>query len=292
MARTNKQKQFINSKGMGYIPDLPNVEDYTVKSAVNKLSNGLVRTLENTLHIPKKVDNSKYDSPVDDQLTTGACTAEGIVGTVEHMEKRAFGKYVDASVMFTYWNTRKLMGAEYIIIDSGAYNRTAIKSVVKIGLIDDSLWPFDPNTFANTPTVDMYTNRQPYDVVSYIRLDSSYGQSYVDRMRSFIFHGYALFTGFTAYDNIWKITKQEPILQYPVAGKDKEVGGHAVMISGYDNEIEHNVGKGAFRAKNSWSADWGDSGYFWIPYKMFADGIALDTWAVTSMKYIESKEFD
>lgn len=286
------KKTVLPQKGFGYIPDLPNVEDLTVRSATNKLSNGLVRTLENTLRIPKKVDNSKYDSPVDDQATTGACTAEGIVGVVEHMEKRAFGKYTDASVLFTYWNTRKLMGQEYIKIDSGAYNRTAIKSVVKIGLIDDSLWPFNPATFANDPTTDMFTNRQPYNILSYIRLDSTYGQSYVDRMRSFIFHGYALFTGFTAYDNIWGITKQEPILQYPKAGINKEVGGHAVMISGYDDEIEHDVGKGAFRAKNSWSTSWGDGGYFWIPYKMFADGIALDTWAVTSMSFIDSKQFD
>lgn len=288
MARTKKQ---IIQKGMGYIPDLPDVEDFTVRDVTNKLPSSLGRTLENTLRIPKKVDNSKYDSPVDDQGETGACTAEGIIGVVENMEKRSFGKHVDASVLFQYWNTRKLMGRQYINVDSGAYNRTAIKSVVKVGLLDDKLWPFDPKTFTKEPTSDMYTNTQPYDIISYIRLDTNYGQQYVDRMRSFIFHGFALFTGFTAYDNIWNITKQQPIYQYPT-DKDKVVGGHAVMISGYDDEIEHSVGKGAFRAKNSWGAQWGDSGYFWIPYRWFMDGIALDTWAITSMKYIETKEFD
>jgi C1A family cysteine protease len=292
MVRTKKQKH-QEKHGMGYIPDLPHVEDLTVKSASEQLPNGLLRSLAKPTNLPKNIDNSKYDSPVDNQLNIGSCTAEGIVATVEHMEKKAFGKHIDASVLFTYWNTRSMMGEEYIGVDSGAYNRTAIKSVVKVGLLDDSLWPYDTSTFANEPTRKMYTNMQSYDVLSYIRLDSSYGQSYVDRMRSFVFHGYPLFTGFVAYDDIWNVTKQQPVLQYPTVGVSKEVGGHAVMISGYDDEIESNSGsKGAFRIKNSWGTDWGDSGYFWIPYKYFNDGIALDTWAITGMRYIDTKEFD
>lgn len=40
-------------------------------------------------------------------------------------------------------------------------------------------------------------------------------------------------------------------------------GGHAVTIVGYDNS------KNAFKAQNSWGANWGQGGYFWITYDFF-----------------------
>jgi len=40
------------------------------------------------------------------------------------------------------------------------------------------------------------------------------------------------------------------------------LGGHAITIVGYDDE---RFG-GAFKVINSWGTDWGDNGYFWLPY--------------------------
>ena len=39
-------------------------------------------------------------------------------------------------------------------------------------------------------------------------------------------------------------------------------GGHAITIVGYDD----NQYGGAFKIINSWSQNWGDDGYFWMPY--------------------------
>lgn len=40
------------------------------------------------------------------------------------------------------------------------------------------------------------------------------------------------------------------------------VGGHALCIVGYDDE----VGGGAFKIANSWGKDWGKNGFFWLRY--------------------------
>lgn len=40
------------------------------------------------------------------------------------------------------------------------------------------------------------------------------------------------------------------------------VGGHALCVVGYDDE----VGGGAFKIVNSWGKDWGKDGFFWLRY--------------------------
>ena len=42
-------------------------------------------------------------------------------------------------------------------------------------------------------------------------------------------------------------------------------GGHAMCLIGYDDTKDG----GAFEIMNSWGADWGDNGFFWIKYKDF-----------------------
>ena len=48
---------------------------------------------------------------------------------------------------------------------------------------------------------------------------------------------------------------------------------HAMVIVGYDDKFDGaahgcpGAGSGAFHAVNSWGADWGGNGYFWITYK-------------------------
>lgn len=41
---------------------------------------------------------------------------------------------------------------------------------------------------------------------------------------------------------------------------------HAVLIIGWDDDLSHAGGTGGWIVKNSWGADWGDDGYFYIAY--------------------------
>jgi C1A family cysteine protease len=47
----------------------------------------------------------------------------------------------------------------------------------------------------------------------------------------------------------------------------KFLGGHAILIVGYDDADQ------SFIVKNSWAADWGDKGYFKIGYSEVQCGI-------------------
>lgn len=46
----------------------------------------------------------------------------------------------------------------------------------------------------------------------------------------------------------------------PNLSKDEYLGGHAVMIVGYNDHMN------CFIVRNSWGSSWGDHGYFYLPY--------------------------
>ena len=135
--------------GMGWIPDVPNVSDYDeahpqVAPLLKKTrlaaqahgegghragrSSGAAAAAAPAL--APAVDLRPYFSPIEDQGSLGSCTANAAVALVEYYEKRATGKYLDASRLFVYKTTRNLAGLKG---DSGAEIRNAMGALVLFG---------------------------------------------------------------------------------------------------------------------------------------------------------------
>ena len=58
-------------------------------------------------------------------------------------------------------------------------------------------------------------------------------------------------------------------------------GGHALTIVGYDDDRYG----GAFRIINSWSQNWGDNGYFWLPYTAANQNVTTPNGQTTVVEY-------
>ena len=84
---------------------------------------------------------------------------------------------------------------------------------------------------------------------------------------------YASFSGFSSYDGSY-------VLYYT----GYEGTNHAVTIVGWDDNMAHSGGYGAWIVKNSWGTGWGDSGFFYIAYGSARIG--------TGASYLEYKDYD
>src|SRR5215470_8820533 len=152
-------------RGLGWIPDVPKPNDYTddhreVAPLLDRTKSASRQALGRTRGaaaappsgLPAQVDLRGWFSPIEDQGSLGSCTANAAVGLLEYFERRAFGKYVDASRLFVYKTERDLLGWTG---DTGAYLRTAMEALVLFGAPPERYWPYDGRPASTNPNYDV-----------------------------------------------------------------------------------------------------------------------------------------
>jgi C1A family cysteine protease len=231
------------------------------------------------------VDLSAYCSSIEDQGGLGSCTANAAVGLIEYYERRAFGKHLDASRLFLYKVTRKLLGWTG---DTGAYLRSTMGAMTLFGTLPEDQYPYIESQFDDEPTAFDYAYAQNYQSLSYFRLDQPgmTTDKVLDRIKRFAAAGYPSMFGFSVYG--YGNAKGEFAFPGP---NDTLLGGHAVDVVGYDDNRVIGSTKGALKIRNSWGAGWGESGYGWLPYEYVIQGLAVDFWSVFREEYIDTAKF-
>ena len=64
----------------------------------------------------------------------------------------------------------------------------------------------------------------------------------------------------------------------------------AVVAAGYDDRRLRGT-RGALLIRNSWSSEWGDAGYGWLPYAYVEECLANSFWTLVSAEWLGSGEF-
>jgi len=281
--------------GMGWIPDYPDIRDYTdSQSDVKKVLSptGVTKVKRG---LPSKVDLRQWCSPIENQLSIGSCTAHAGAGVVEYYEKRAFGKYIDASRLFLYKVTRNLL---HWTGDTGAFLKTTMGAMVLFGVPPEEYWPYKISDFDKEPTAFCYSFAQNYQAIKYYRHDPPGTSSDVllKRIKTYLGAGHPSIFGFTVYSSIDQSDTTGKI-PFPAPG-EKEEGGHAIAAVGYDDRMKiknkTSSGKettGALLIRNSWGSGWGDSGYGWLPYEYVLKGLADDFWSLLKKEWIDTGIF-
>lgn len=188
-----------------------------------------------------------------DQGDEGSCTAHAGTENLEFLCRKYRKDHAILSPQFLYYKEREMDGT--LPEDAGSYGRTAVKCLQQFGCCLLSADPYDSSKMNEPPTPEQLAAALPYRAGAYHSLGS------VDEMKHCIASGYPFLIGFQVYKGFEEIEKDG--LMPPPSGDP--IGGHEVLVIGYDDA------KGRVKVRNSWGADWGDHGNFWMRYEDLAD---------------------
>lgn len=244
----------------------------------------LEQRIEQGTALPPSGDISSEMPPIYNQEQLGSCTANATAAIMQHIQMKQ-GEPEGANVpsrLFIYYEERKIEG-QPLDKDTGAEVRDGIKVLASEGVPPESDWPYsdaNPGPFQEQPPDSAYDDAKKYEALEYQRI--LIGQPGAP-MRTAITNDFPIAFGFTVppqfEDQSWDPTTTYLPLPDPSA---QPIGGHAVVVVGYDFTQER-FDVPVFKIRNSWGADWGDQGHFYMDYRWFDPyrQLADDLWVIT-----------
>jgi C1A family cysteine protease len=240
----------------GWVPDLPDRRD---------LLYGAIRPVPAIL--PPHADLRPTCSVIEDQGNLGSCTGNALAGAIEFLERKNNVPFIDVSRLFIYYNERAIEGT--INSDSGAMLRDGIKTLKKQGVCSERKWPYIISKFAAKPRTACYKEALEHQITSYHRIIT------LDEMRTCLAEGFPFVFGFTVYESFQSQEVAKTGIVSMPQPDERAVGGHAVLGVGYDDAEKR------FIVRNSWGTEWGQQGYFTMPYEYVADrNLSDDFWTI------------
>jgi C1A family cysteine protease len=203
-------------------------------------------------------------SPIENQGDLGACTGHAIVGALEYLENLENEHFTRLSRLFVYYNERMLEGTTKE--DAGAQIADGVRVIARYGVCREHLWPYDVKKFKVRPTEDCYVDALNHVALEFKDVDQTEeALTYCLANRRPIIFGIMVYSSFESDE-----VAATGVVPIPQEGEEC-LGGHAVLMVGYDKA------KRMFLVRNSWGTDWGDQGYFWLPFDFVLDPNLADS---------------
>jgi len=220
--------------------------------------------------LARKVDLRPLCSAVEQQDQLNSCTANAVVGAMEMLERKQGLPQRDLSRLFVYWNTRVLDGSTGK--DAGAYISSAMRAVKASGACLESIWPYNVRAVFSKPSTGAYRDGMLRQAVEYARV--AQGSGVLQALNG----GLPVVYGTMLYESFEAVTGQTGVVPIPAPG-ETQVGGHAMLIVGYDLDSK------TYLVRNSWGAKWGLAGYCKVPFALVDNPtISWDFWIVRSIE--------
>ena len=235
----------------GWLPDKKDFRDLMYKAP-------------SKIEVPSVVDLRLYLPPIFNQESLGSCVLNALGNAHLYCQLRQDGgvNFIP-SRLFGYYNARDLKNA-----DTGCYIRDAAKKIGKYGICPEAMWPYDISKFSKKPPKNCYKEAKKHQAISYWRLSEN-----IKQLQKCLAEGFPVVLGITLYESFESNqVAQTGVVPFPESN-ESELGGHAVLIVGYD------VNKAKFIGMNSWGEDWGDKGFFYIGFNYIQE-LSSDWWTI------------
>jgi hypothetical protein len=223
--------------------------------------------------------------PIEDQLQYGACTANAVVGACELFKLRA-GQFVpgkdDLARFFNYWWSGVIDGSQGL--DNGRQPRSAALAAMQYGLCLESTEPYVAQNVTTPPSAAAVAEAAQHKLTRFssVPIDKDNAWNTVANIKKAINDGVPVTMAFNVHRWVFDIHGPidthylQPGAINPGDPRGDLVGRHEVVIVGYEDTADGTGGR--FVVRNSWNTDWGDQGYWGMPYLYVRD--AFEFWAV------------
>jgi hypothetical protein len=233
---------------------------------------------------PEPASYTLASPPVRNQEQIGSCTA--FTGSADNEILRYYqtGSFpATLSPLYLYYVERVKIEGYRITADPGAQMIDIPEALQKYGQCIETDYPYPTNAnetagpsskaYRTAPNAAAVSNALNYEIgqtaSSYAMVAQADTASVITLLRSNI----PVMLGFNVYDNSgYTIFEGLNTTNYTYSPLNANgtlksglslLGGHANVIIGYDNTRQ------AFLMENSWGTDWGNAGYWYLPYSVF-----------------------
>jgi len=217
----------------------------------------LVGAIGATPSPPSAIDLSQNFPQPGDQGHQGSCVGWATAYALKsYQEKVEMGWSLNTSShLFSPAYIYNQINGGY---DGGSLISSALDLAVQQGVATFSTTPYSPADFLTQPSGLARAEASLYKAAGWAVVRGT------SQIKAALANRQPVVVGIEAYESLLNLSGLDSVYN-TLTGKD--LGGHAVTIVGYDD----NKYGGAFKVINSWSSDWGNNGYFWIPYDIVPD---------------------
>ena len=246
------------SKFTGHIPDIPDDRDHRIPLVMCDFRTG--------------TNLRRYCPPIYNQGELGCCV--GFATTLLHsfvQIKELKANPFRPSELYVYYHARLKEGT--VDQDAGCQIRDAVKSMAGYGVCPEYMHSYldYQKKFKIHPDNTSLIEGSKHRINKYINLHQTEGE-----ILTILGLGFPIACAIQLYDSFESDkVASNGLVSLPTASEGC-VGGHAVNIVGNIPE------KRLFIMRNHWDTDWGDQGYFYLPYDYILNpNLTSDFWCVT-----------
>jgi len=250
----------VDEFGLGMLP----IDPRTYASfEVGNLSSGLLGAPGQAPTLPPRIDLSDNFPPAGSQGKQGSCTAWATAYALKSYQERmeigwsltTSDGNVDPNHVFSpAFIYNQINGGK----NSGSRIDEALQLIVDRGAATLATMPYDDNDYRTQPTSLAFQEAANFKAAEMKRANGT------QAIQTALANRLPVVAGIFVYKSLSQLKGTNPVYQAAdISCSPDNRCGHAVTIVGYDDDKYG----GAFKIINSWGRDWGDEGYFWLPYQ-------------------------
>ena len=246
--------------------------DATKQDKLIAFINARLVALESAELAPTAVSLEKPAKPVMDYSSDikrvryngpeGSVVGQALATALEFQIAKATNQDHQISARYIYYAARQASGTTDF--DSGAVIADAIRVLSNKGAVEDSVWPYVAGQYAAKPPAAVETAKR-------FRITHAKAVKGLDALKSSLIQNGPVVAGITMYQSAMApATSKTGVIPLP-GPKDQIVGGHAIVIVGYDDKQKR------VKFVNSWGSSWGEHGFGYLPYE-YVEKYMSDAW--------------